>query len=257
MNRTLSKLLAFFICTATNSSLFTAEENFIVLNAKTDQVIEERGPHVNDRVTPCSTFKITLALMGFDSGVLVDENNPVWEFKEGYDDFLETWKAPQTPASWMKYSCIWYSRIIAETLGEESFQHYLDIFDYGNRDASGGLSALCWVNSSLKISPREQALFIQKMVLGKLPVSQEALSKTKAILFQGITQDGSMLYGKTGWTGSRKDEAGNTYEIGWFVGWIEKGQDMFPFAYYIRDSKIELTQRIPRAKQLLHESVDE
>lgn len=250
MNRTLSNLLALFIGLAPLAPLFSAEENFIVLNALTDEVIEERGPHINERVTPCSTFKIPLAVMGFDSGILVDESNPVWEFKEGYDDFLETWKAPQTPASWMKFSCVWFSRVLAEKLGEEKFLDYLNLFDYGNRDMSGGLWEASWINSSIKISPKEQALFIQKMVLGKLPVSSDALDKTKAVLFQGITQDGSKLYGKTGWTGSRKDDEGNPYEIGWFVGWIEKGQNVFPFAYYIRDSKIELTQRIPRTKRL-------
>lgn len=235
----------------------STEENFILLNAHTGDVIEERGPRVDVRVTPCSTFKVPLSLMGFDSGILVNKENPVWEFEEGYDDFLETWKAPQTPLSWMKYSCVWFSRVLAGKLGEERFQGYLDLFDYGNRDMSGGLQT-AWINSSIAISPREQATFLQRVLLGKIALSPDAVSHTREILYLGTLQDGSKLYGKTGWTGSNvKDESGNKYEIGWFVGWIEKESNLFTFAYYIRDDKIELGKRVPRVKELLYTAVEE
>jgi beta-lactamase class D len=40
-------------------------------------------------------------------------------------------------------------------------------------------------------------------------------------------------------------------EYAWFVGWIEKDVRVFPFAYFVRDKKIALDQRIPRVKQLI------
>jgi beta-lactamase class D len=42
--------------------------------------------------------------------------------------------------------------------------------------------------------------------------------------------------------------------VGWLVGWLEKDSTFFPFAYIIRNSKIELAQRIIRVKQLLADS---
>ncbi len=77
---------------------FSTEENFLLINGVTDEIVLELGPHINERISPCSTFKITLSLMGYDAGILKDEKTPIWDFQEGYDDWLESWKAPQTPS---------------------------------------------------------------------------------------------------------------------------------------------------------------
>ncbi len=247
-------IVCFFFC----NSLF-AEENFLLINGVTNEVVVEFGQRLDDRISPCSTFKIALSLMGYDAGFLKDENLPVLKFKEGYDDYMESWKASITPQSWMRYSCIWYSKIIALELGVEKIQSYLNIMDYGNKDICGGLGKLgaesvAWINSSLKISPKEQVIFIQKMILGKLPISTFSTQMTKAILFKEELSNGYRLYGKTGWSGSSITQDGKTLEHAWFVGWIENDQNIYPFAYLILDKKINLDQRIPRVKQLLLES---
>jgi beta-lactamase class D len=246
-SRLIPYLLFLFPC----FSLFAVEENFLLLNARTNEIIE-LGPHVDERITTCSTFKIVLSLMGYDSGILIDENTPIWDFQEGYDDFLELWKTQQTPKSWMKCSCVWYSKLIAAQLGLEKIQAYLALLDYGNQDMSGGLLN-AWRSSSLKVSPKEQVNFIHKMLRGNLLVSSNAIKTTKKLLFLEELSDGWSLFGKTGW-GSIRDENDKKLEVAWFVGWVEKDQIFFPFAYNIQDEKINLAQRIPRVKQLLVES---
>jgi len=62
-------------------------------------------------------FSIPLAIMGFDQGILIDEHTPVWPYLEGYETFLNVWKNPQTPRSWIINSCVWYSGLIIEQLG--------------------------------------------------------------------------------------------------------------------------------------------
>lgn len=69
-------------------SCFIAKENGKVLKTEGD---------CEKRYAPESTFKIPLSLIGFDSGILVDEMHPVWPFKEGYVDWQEVWKQDQTP----------------------------------------------------------------------------------------------------------------------------------------------------------------
>ncbi|MDZ5762648.1 Class D beta-lactamase N-terminal domain protein [Candidatus Cyrtobacter comes] len=98
-----------------------------------DQVIHKEG-NCEKRYAPMSTFKITLSLIGFDSGILVDETNPVWPFKEEYVDWSDAWKQDQTPQSWMKESCVWYSQVLTKRLGMEKFQDYVTKFVYGNQD---------------------------------------------------------------------------------------------------------------------------
>lgn len=239
---------------------FSAEETFLLINGLTDEKVLEFGPKLHERVSPCSTFKITLSLIGYDAQILKNAEIPKWDYQEGYDNFLESWKAPQTPQSWMQHSCLWFSKILAFQLGLEKLQSYLHLLEYGNEDLSGGVSKLgsannpAWIHSSLKISPSEQVLFLQKMISGKLPLSGHAIAMTKRILFKEELSNGWQLFGKTGWCGSIGDKNDGTLEYSWFVGWVEKEDLFFPFAYLIRDKKIDLAQRIPRVKQLLAES---
>lgn len=248
MYRTLFSITCFlFILSFENA--FAAEENFLLINGLTNDIMVELGPHINERATPACSFNIALSLMGFDSEILKNEQNPTWPYQEGYDDYLELWKAPHNPHFWMKHSCLWFSKLLASQLGLETIQSYLAAFSYGNEDMSGGVTK-AWLTSSLKISPKEQVEFIQKMNQEQLPISSYAIQMTKAILYVEQLAEGWKLYGKTG-LGSITDQDGNKVEVGWFVGWVEKDSIFFPFAYNIRDKKLTPGQRVPRVKQLL------
>jgi len=52
------------------------------------------------RVTPASTFKVALALMGYDAGFLKDATLPELPFREGYADYGATpgGRRPNRPA---------------------------------------------------------------------------------------------------------------------------------------------------------------
>lgn len=78
---------------------FSAEENFLLINGTTDEIITEFGPNIHKQMSPCSTFKIPLSLMGYDAEVLKDETNPTWDFQEGHDAWLVSWRVPQSPLS--------------------------------------------------------------------------------------------------------------------------------------------------------------
>jgi beta-lactamase class D len=230
-----------------------SEENFILINGSTNEIVAEFGPHINERVTPACSFNIVLSLMGYDTGILKDEKTPVWDFQEGYDDFSEAWKDSQTPKSWMTRSCVWYSKILGLQLGLERIQRYLTLFEYGNQDMSAGLTMPgpmdpAWVGSSLEISPREQVDFIRKMIQGHLPVSKNAIQMTKLLIFKEELPQGWKLYGKTG-LAFRKDSL--DVKVRWFVGWIESDHAFFPFAYQMQENEIDAGQTVPRVKELL------
>lgn len=96
---------------------------------------------------------------------------------------------------------------------------------------SGGLTKV-WINSSLKISIREQVNFLQKMLRNELPISSYALQMTKSLLFVEELHRGWKLFGKTGLGND------NNLEIGWFIGGIEKDENFFIFAYNIRSGRL-------------------
>lgn len=258
MFRQLFSKLIVYLFILSSAHVFSVEENFLLIDGMTDKVVIELGSNINKRMSPCSTFKIPLSLMGYDASVLTDELNPTWDFQEGYDDWLVSWRSPQSPLSWMKYSCVLYSKVLSLKLGLGKIQNYLTSMEYGNQDASGGLADPgplnpFWINSSIEISPKEQVNFLQKMIRAQIPISSRAIQMTRTILFKEELPEGWKLFGKTGWSGSDITKDGTTLEHSWFVGWIEKDQSFYPFAYLIRDKKINLEQRIPRVKQLLLE----
>lgn len=250
--------VAFFICIFPSVLVVCMEENFILVNGNTNETVKEIGPGIHERVTPACSFNIVLSLMGYDSKILKDEKEPNWDFQEGYDDSFEAWRVSQTPESWMSRSCVWYSKIIGLQLGLEAIQSYLALLEYGNRDMSGGLAEPgtidpAWINSSLKISPKEQVDFIQKMVNKKLALPSHSIEMTRTLLLKGELSEGWRLYGKSG-LGSIVGKSDDNLEVIWFVGWIENDHSFFPFAYQMREKEIDVTQTIPRVKQLLMES---
>ena len=143
---------------------------FILQDLATNSIIFQEGQCLKP-VSPCSTFKIPLAMIGFDSQILQTPNKPIWQYDANFEqtsDFcLDSWKQAHDPSLWLKHSCVWYSQKLTTQLGMEKLQAYIDEFHYGNRDLSGnpgkqdGLTQ-AWLSSSLKISPSEQILFLSK-----------------------------------------------------------------------------------------------
>ena len=229
-----------------------AKQCFIV--KEKDKIIHQEGD-CNQRYAPCSTFKIALSLIGYDSGILIDEMHPLWPFKKGYPDFLEVWKQDQTPKSWMKNSCVWYSQVLTRKLGMQKFQSYITKFNYGNMDLSGdkgknnGLTN-AWLSSSLEISSIEQIAFLGKLLNNTLPVSRNTHEMTKNILFVEELPGGWKLYGKTGSGVLLSPDRTRKLKIqhGWFIGWIEKDGRVIAFSNHISDDKKQNTFVGQRAK---------
>lgn len=232
-------------------SSIAAADCFIVkeLNSK----ILVKDGECSIRHSPCSTFKIAISLMGFDNGFLKDENTPEIYFKSGYVDWLDVWKQPHNPRTWMKHSCVWYSQCITRHLGNSAFNNYVKKFSYGNMDTQGnsdkpdGLTS-CWLSSSLKISPVEQVNFLEKLLLSKLAVNKNAERLTRNILFIQDLPNGWKLYGKTGSGYQYSQVEGKNLQIGWFVGWLERSGKTLIFAQYIEDDRIQSSYASVRAK---------
>ena len=237
----LSALVLLLLCTLYVPT--GAYNCFVAIQA--NKIITQEGD-INLAYPPCSTFKIPLALMGFDSGILTNATHPVWPFQPGYVDDRDAWKQDMNPTTWIKESCVWYSQVLTQKLGMPAFQNYVTQFDYGNMDVSGdkgqnnGLSR-SWLGSSLRISSAQQIVFLQHMLANKWPIKPQAYAKTKQILFVEELKNGWKLYGKTG-TGSliNKDGTKNPdLNHGWFVGWIEKGDQCIIFSNHVLDDKKE------------------
>jgi beta-lactamase class D len=214
-------------------------------DAGTGKILDQRG-ECGARVTPASTFKIAISLMGYDAGFLKDEHSPALPFRAGYPDWLPVWRQTTDPTGWIQYSVVWYSQQVTQALGEARFQQYAHAFQYGNEDVSGnpgkhdGLTR-AWLSSSLRISPLEQLAFLGKLVDRRLPVTPHAFDMTDRITRVATLPNGGDVHGKTG-TGSPPKPNGSydpAHAYGWFVGWATKGTRTIVFARLIQDAREE------------------
>lgn len=188
------------------------------------------------RESPASTFKIALAVMGYDVGILVDAHQPVWPYRPQYAAARASWRADVDPTYWMLNSVVWYSQKLTRALGLERLTRYVDAFDYGNRDLSGdpekrdGLTQ-AWLGSSLAISPAGQARFLRALLELALPASPQAQRRAMEIVPAFAAAGGWSVRGKTG--GAQPRGAADR-SFGWFVGWAEKDGRRVVFARLTR-----------------------
>ncbi|MGI4720516.1 MAG: class D beta-lactamase [Janthinobacterium lividum] len=212
---------------AAMASATAAEVCTVVVDASTGQFLVQRG-ECDRRVTPASTFKIPISLMGYDAGFLKDAHQPMLPFRPGYVDWRESWKHPTDPSRWMNDSVVWYSQQVTRSLGMERFAAYVRKFEYGNADVRGdaehdGLT-LSWIGSSLRISPLEQASFLARFVNRRLGVSAHAYEMTEKLTEFGSLSGGWKVHGKYG----------SSSGWGWYVGWASKGARTLVFARLIQ-----------------------
>ncbi len=217
---------------------------FELYDMKTNKLVVRSNPRrCAQRTSPCSTFKVPLALMAFDSGILKDETSRMeWD---GTKTRRDEWNHDQTASTWMQNSVVWFSQRLTPQLGMERVRAYLSRFDFGNQDMSGGLTS-AWLESSLQVSPDEQLRFWRRFWREELPLSKHAFEITKTITFVTTSASGWTLHGKTG--SGRVDTGGSNQKpvlwLGWFVGHVARGDREYVFVTSYSD-RVESADRRP------------
>ena len=202
-----------------------AEGTMVLQNLKNDKVFIYDKQRSKVRYTPESTFKVANALIGLQTKAVSDE----YEVKrwDGLIREFEDWNRDHTLASAMRHSVIWYYQAMARDIGAEDMQQYVNRIDYGNHDISGGIDQF-WLDSSIRISAREQVQFIENLVEEKLPIEKQHMRTVKRIMINEEA-DSYVLHGKTG---TRLSDMG----LGWYVGYIETDKGKWAFATNIDGS---------------------
>ncbi len=212
------------------SKYFTGYEGcFVLFDKNKNEYTIFNQQKSQKRVPPCSSFKIVNSLIGLETKVVEDENTT---FKwDGTKYPIESWNKDHTLQTAISNSVVWYYQKLASQVGEEKMQDYLNKVNYGNKDISAGITKF-WLQSSLKISPKEQVDILRKFYDYQLPFSKRNIDIVKKIIV--LSEDnGDKLSGKTG-SGSKPNS--DKYINGWFVGYVEKNKNVYIFATNIEDN---------------------
>lgn len=194
---------------AVESVLSDSNGTFILRDLRSGKTEVYNRKRAKKRQPPESTFKVPNALIGLTTGAVRDEYDVKrWD---GVERQFEDWNRDHTLGSGMRHSVVWYYQAMARDIGGKKMQMWIDRIGYGNRDISGGIDQF-WLHSTLKISPLEQADFMEKLYKERLPFEKPVMKTVKRMMILE-EEDRYTLYGKTG---SNLAEPSK----GWFTGFI-------------------------------------
>lgn len=208
---------------------------FYAIDLESDNHFAFQPRRADERHRPYSTFKIPNLLIALELGVessLHHERQWDESLRPASSFWPADWRQDQTLQTAFKRSVVWYFRDIAQEVGGENYRRTLDDFRYGNGQAPDD-NDLFWLNGPLKISPREQAMFLEQLVTGKLDISERTLDALREASFLAAEPDAS-LHGKTGAGPVDPADFDGEFE-GWLVGWVSRpAAAPVVYALYVR-----------------------
>ena len=196
------------------------EGTFVLYDVAADRYSVHDRIRAQTRFVPASTFKIPNTLIGLTVGSVksVDEVLPYGGGKQRF----KAWEQDMHLRDAIKVSNVPVYQELARRTGLERMREQLARLDYGNRD-TGTVVDRFWLDGPLKISAEEQTRFLARLAQDALPFPKPAMAATREIALVERAP-GYTLYAKTGRTFDDKRD------IGWWVGWVEKGGKVYAFA---------------------------
>ncbi|HEY9801709.1 MAG TPA: class D beta-lactamase [Leptolyngbyaceae cyanobacterium] len=223
----------------------------ILIYDRNNKKFYEHNPSRNSQAfLPASTFKIFNSLVALETGVIPNDVAVLtWD---GIQRQFPIWNQDTNIRQAFKNSTVWFYQVLARRIGYERMNQFIKQVAYGNREIGTPEQIdKFWLEGPLKITPREQIEFLQRLQRQDLPFSQRTLDLVQDIMIYERTPD-YVLRGKTGWATSL------TPNIGWFVGYLEQKNNVYFFATNIdvrndndAPARIEVTRRSLKALGLL------
>ncbi|MBF0368715.1 MAG: class D beta-lactamase [Magnetococcales bacterium] len=215
----------------------------VVVQPRQERTLVSNLSDCQERLIPASTFKMANALIALETGVVEEEEVFPWD---GASYSFSVWEQDMTLRQAMAVSAVPVFQQIARRIGLKRMAEWVTRLGYGNRDI-GDVVDRFWLDGPLAISPLEQATFMALLANGQLPVAKSSMTALRRIIPRERMEEGWSLFGKTGWA------VAESLHIGWYVGWVERQDEIVPFAVKIPMPSLDWAPlRISLAKAALH-----
>lgn len=217
---------------------------FVAYDVAADRDIAVDPDRAARRLIPASTFKVANSLIALETGVIADADEIVPY--GGKPQPIKAWEADMSIRDAIRVSNVPVYQELARRVGLAGYRTWLDRLGYGNADPGDQVDGF-WLRGPLAISAVEQTRFLARLARRDLPASDRSQELVRDIL-RIESGDGYALYAKTGWS------IASTPQLGWWVGWVERGDALHTFALNIDMlSNADARKRIPLGRALLTE----
>jgi beta-lactamase class D len=205
---------------------------FVLLNGSTGEYVRYNRSRAAERFAPCSTFKIPHTAILLESGAAPD---PTFTLK--YDPALKqpsNWAQDFDLSGAFKASALWYYQTMARRLRMPAEHQFVQRFQYGNSDTSGGIDETG--NPSAVLRGPAWLIRTHDAVTKEIMVAQNTARWR--------------LSAKTGACQPQGQETSN-----WYVGYVEKAGTVYYFALQMgaTDYGRAYSERIPITRAILTE----
>lgn len=240
----------------TLDSIFNGNEGTFVLYDKHKDNYQIYNPErAKQKFSVHSTSKILWSIIGLEENLISNETDIVkWDTLKypRKDYWLTKWDQDQTIVTALKYSVNWYYEELLDLMTPEIVEKYLDSLDYQKgfdveRVHYYGLTLL------MEKSSIQQITFLRNLYTNQFNISESTVNIVKKGLVQEKNENYTLYY-KTG-LGRTK----NNSNIGWVIGFIEKGGNLFYFAMNVEndnmkvagEKRLEITYKILKQLKLI------
>lgn len=210
----------------------------VVYDATNRRYTMYNGDLAVTRSSSCSTFKIISSLIALENGIFEPEDSTrEWS---GEIFWNEDWNKDIDFREAFRTSCVWYFRQVIDDIGKDMMQKELDKLQYGNCDISDWEGRLntnnnnraltgFWIESSLMISPKEQAEVMERIFGDDSEYSEETLNELKQVMLVSEQDRADIsIYGKTG-----MGKAEGIVVDAWFTGFAEGAEGKIYFCVHL------------------------
>lgn len=195
---------------------------FVLYNPKSQSYVGHNAERAKTRYVPASSYKIAHTLIGLSVGAVfsVDEVLPYG----GKPAYLKIWEKDMSLRDAIKISNVPIYQTLARRIGPDAMKEGLAKIDYGNQQIGEKIDQF-WLEGPLEISAVEQISFLWKLANEELPFLKMHHRAVADITILEQT-DAYTLHAKSGLTSSNGG-------IGWWVGWVHRDGENYPFALNI------------------------
>ena len=189
---------------------------------------------------PASTFKITNSIIALESGA-VENDSTVFKW-DGKKRRFKIWEQDLIFRDAFRFSCVPCYQDVARRIGPKRMNEYLAKLRYGNMDVDSSNIDVFWLEGNSRISQFQQIHFLKRFYNSQLPISERTEKTVKRMMVMDNNED-YILSGKTGWS------IRGGHNNGWFVGFVEKGNQVFYFATNIEPAEQFDMKRFPKTRK--------